>query len=56
MKQDKVIIVGREAAMKISAVIMIFLALFATMAVPLAGIGPVTAQACGTDKEPPPPS
>ena len=56
MKQDKVINVGREAAMKKSAVIVIFLALFAAMAVPLAGIGPVTVQACGTDKEPPPPS
>jgi hypothetical protein len=42
--------------MKKSAVIMIFLSLFAAMAVPLAGIGPVSAQACGTDKEPPPSS
>jgi hypothetical protein len=36
-------------------VMMLFLALFAAMAMPVAGIGPVQTQACGTDKPPPPP-
>lgn len=41
--------------MKISVVMMLFLALFAAMAMPVEGIGPVQTQACGTDKPPPPP-
>jgi len=50
-----VITVGKGAAMKKSVVMMLFLALFAAMAMPVAGIGPVQTQACGTDKTPPPP-
>jgi hypothetical protein len=49
------ITVGKEAAMKKSIAMMLFLALFAAMAMPVAGIGPVQTQACGTDNEPPPP-
>jgi hypothetical protein len=51
----RVITVGKGAAMKKSVVMMLFLALFAAMAMPVAGIGPVQTQACGTDKPPPPP-
>jgi hypothetical protein len=47
-----VITVGKGAAMKKSVFMMIFLALFAAMAMPVAGIGPVQTQACET---PPPP-
>jgi hypothetical protein len=50
-----VITVGKEAAMKKSIVMMLFVALFAAMAMPVAGIGPVQTQACGTEKGPPPP-
>jgi hypothetical protein len=50
------ITVGKKNAMKKSVVMMLFHALFATMAMPVAGIGPVQTRACGTDKEPPPPS
>lgn len=46
---------GKEAAMKKSVVVMLFLALFAAMAMPVAGIGPVQTHACGTEKGPPPP-
>ena len=49
------ITVDKEAAMKKSVVMMVFLALFAAMAMPVTGIGPVQTQACGTDKTPPPP-
>jgi hypothetical protein len=56
MKQEQWVTVGKEAAMKKSVVMMLFLALFAAMAMPVAGIGPVETQACGTAKEPPPPS
>jgi len=48
-------ITGKEASMKKSVVILLFLALFAAMAMPVAGFGPGQAQACGTDKGPPPP-
>jgi len=41
--------------MKKSIVMILFLALFAAVAIPVAGIGPVQAQACGTEKGPPPP-
>jgi len=41
--------------MKKSVVMMLFLALSAAMAMPVEGIGPVQAQACGTEKGPPPP-
>lgn len=51
----RVITVGKEPAMKKSVVMMLFLALFAAMVIPEAGIGPVQTQACGTDKPPPPP-
>ena len=51
----RILVVGKEAAMKKTIVMMLFLALFAAMAMPVAGIGPVQAQACGTDKGPPPP-
>jgi len=49
------IIVGKETTMKKFVVMMLSLALFAAMAMPVAGIGPVQTQACGTDKPPPPP-
>ena len=52
---EKVITVGKEAAMKKSIVMMLFIAFFAAMAMPVTGIGPVQTQACGTDKGPPPP-
>ena len=45
--------IAKEPAMKKSVVMMLFLALFAAMAMPVAGIGPVQTQACGTDKPPP---
>jgi hypothetical protein len=48
--------VDKEAGMKKSIVLMLFLALFAAMAMPVADIGAVQTQACGTDKEPPPPA
>jgi len=41
--------------MKISVVMLLFIALFAAMAMPAGGFGPVQAQACGTGKMPPPP-
>lgn len=37
-----------------SVAILVLMALFAAMAFPVAGLGPVPAQACPTDKEPPP--
>jgi len=49
-----VITVDKGAAMKKSVVLTLFLALFAAMAMPVADIGPVQTQACGTDKPPPP--
>ena len=51
----RVITVGKGAAMKKSVVMMLFLALFAVMAMPVTGIGPGQSQACETDKPPPPP-
>jgi len=50
-----VIIVGKETAMRKFVVLMLSLELFAEMAVPVSGIGPVQVQACGTEKSPPPP-
>ena len=53
--RKRIIIVGKEDAVKKTIVMMLFLALFAAMAMPVAGIGPVQVQACGIDKGPPPP-
>ena len=36
-------------------VILFLVALFGAMTLPAAGLGPVPAQACGTEKGPPPP-
>jgi hypothetical protein len=38
-----------------SLVIMCLIALFAAMSLPAAWVGPAQAQACGTEKGPPPP-
>jgi hypothetical protein len=45
---------GEEVGMKRSVFVMLFLSLIAAMALPVAGIGTGPAQACETDKEPPP--
>jgi len=50
-----VTMVGKETVMKKFVVMMLSIALFAAMAMPVAGIGPGQAQACGTEKGPPPP-
>ena len=38
-----------------SLVILFLIASFAAMTLPVAGVGPLQAQACGTEKGPPPP-
>jgi hypothetical protein len=50
-----VIIVRKETAMRKFVVMMLSFVLFAAMAMPVSGIGPVQTQACGTEKGPPPP-
>lgn len=35
--------------------VFVMIALFAAMTLPVAGVGPVPARACATDKGPPPP-
>jgi hypothetical protein len=47
--------ISQEAFIMKVLLIMVVIGLLAAMSMTVAGIGPAPAQACGTDKGPPPP-